>query len=949
MKSKQIDLKKIASKWQKKWELQKIFEVNPSKKEKFFLNFPYPYINAYPHIGHLYTLMRVEALARFKRLQGFNVLFPQGWHATGSPIENAAKRVKEREQKQVKIMHDMGFKDSELKAFENPKHWLDFFAPEFKKDWKSMGVSIDWRREFYTTSLNPHYDKFIGWQFRKLKEKGYCIKGSFPVVWCPKCNGAVGDHARSEGEGETTQEFCLFKFALKDGRKIITATLRPDTVFGITNVYVNPEVSYAEIKTKNEQWIVGEETIEKLKNQNFSLQRTGSVKGIDLIGQKVESFGGRKIPVLPATFLDSNYGTGMVHSVPSDSADDLIALQDLQKNDRIIQKYNLNLEEIKSIKPIEIFHTPEIGGNSAQHLLDKYHVKSQHEREKLEKIKKELYKLTFTKSTLGHLYKKGFSKNLEGVKISEAQEIIKKELLKANIIELFYDLTGRVVCRCLTPSTVKIVADQWFINYADSEWKKITHKCLDNLRLYPEKARSQFEYVIDWLHAWACTREEGLGTRLPWDEKWVIESLSDSTIYLAYYTISHLIKKIPANKVNDELFNYIFLGKGKNPILDKKEVVEEMKKNFEYFYPVDFRNSGKDLIQNHLAFFLFNHAAIFPKDKWPKGIGVNGWVVIDGEKMSKSLGNMIPLRVMVDKFSADVSRITMLSGGEGVDDPNWETEFANSMVGKLGSLFNFCNEFYDKGRIDTKPIDYWFESELNKIIKEATTLMEETMFRSAIQQIYFSLQSTIRWYLRRCNNNPNKKLMNKAIEAQLIMLTPFTPHICEETWESIGKKDFISLQKWPEYENSKIKPELNTSENMIQTVINDIKKVLVLAKLNTPKKIQLLVADDWKYELIKNIKKELETTRNAGEIIRKVMIKEYGKEIASLVPKLINDQSKMPKEVTSQKEELTALKNATEFLKEEFEVATIEVIKSESSQHEKSKQALPGKPAIIVE
>src|SRR3989338_4011513 len=122
----------IQNKWQKIWLDRKVFEADakPGHK-KFFLTFPYPYINAYQHIGHLFTLMRVEALARYKRSRGFNVLFPQGWHATGSPIVQAAKRVAAREPKQIKIMQDMGFTEKDFPRFEDPHYWITFFAPEF--------------------------------------------------------------------------------------------------------------------------------------------------------------------------------------------------------------------------------------------------------------------------------------------------------------------------------------------------------------------------------------------------------------------------------------------------------------------------------------------------------------------------------------------------------------------------------------------------------------------------------------------------------------------------------------------------------------------------------------------------------------------------------------------------------------------------------------------------
>src|SRR3989344_8003578 len=169
------DFADIESKWQKKWEKGKVFEANPDKRKKFFVNFPYPYINLSPHIGHFYTVMRVEAFARYKRLRGYNVLFPQAWHATGSPIVGAANRVKEKEPKQIDALKKEGFSEKEIRKFSKPEHWIKIFGKRWEQGFKSMGLSIDWRRNFITTSLNLYYDKFVQWQFTKLKERNYII------------------------------------------------------------------------------------------------------------------------------------------------------------------------------------------------------------------------------------------------------------------------------------------------------------------------------------------------------------------------------------------------------------------------------------------------------------------------------------------------------------------------------------------------------------------------------------------------------------------------------------------------------------------------------------------------------------------------------------------------------------------------------------------------------
>lgn len=816
----EFNFKKIELKWQKKWEEKKIFQVKESKKKKkYFVTFPYPYVNLSPHIGHFYTIMRVDAFARYKRSKGYNVLFPQAWHCTGSPIVASAQRVKEGEPKIIEQLKKEGFSQEEIKQFSEPEHWIKIFSKRWFSNLSAMGMSIDWRRNFITTSLNPYYDKFVRWQFGKLKEKGYIAKGEHPVVWDPKTNMPVGDHDRIKGEGEIPQEMILFKFKLDDGRNIITTTLRHDTIMGITNVYVNPNIEYTEIEVNGERWILGEPAIEKLRNQNYRIKIKSRIKGKDLIGKKVKSFGNREILVLPATFLDINYGTGIVHSVPSESADDLIALRDLQKDEKLMKKYKLNIKEVRAINPIEIFNTPGIKGNAAQYYLEKYNIKSQNEREKLEKIRKELYTFTFTKSTFNKLYSKGFSKNLGGMSISKGQEIIKKDLLKEGVIDIFYELTGEVVSRSLTPCVVKIVSDQWFIKYGDKKWKKEVHKALKATKLYPENVRAQFNYVVDWLNDWACTREYGLGTKLPFDEKWLIESLSDSTIYMAYYTIVHLIRKLNIKAINDELFDYVFLNRGKG----KKEW-RKLKDEFEYWYPLDFRNSGKDLVQNHLTFFLFNHVAIFPRKYWPKSIGVNGWVRVDNQKMSKSLGNIIPLKEMYEKFGADASRLTILNGGEGLDDPNWDSRFAENLNRKFESITTLIRN-YGKGQNKMDKIDEWIKNKLSLHVNEATEFMEETLFRSAIQKIFFDLISDVKWYLKR-TDKPNKKILQKIIESLIIMMQPFTPHLSEELWSKIGKKSFVSLEKWPSFKLNKFED----TEKSIKNLMGDINNLLSLVK-----------------------------------------------------------------------------------------------------------------------
>ncbi|MCK5322404.1 MAG: class I tRNA ligase family protein, partial [Candidatus Aenigmarchaeota archaeon] len=233
-----VNFKAIELKWQKKWADSKLFEAEPDKsKKKFFVTLPYPYVSGFPHLGHSYTYSKGDVFARYKRMQGYNVLFPFSYHCTGTPIVAAAQRVKEGEPTQISILKQIGISDEEIKKFADPVYWTEFFPVKTKEHLIRAGFSVDWRRSFITTDLNPHYSRLIDWQYLKLKEKGYVVKGSHPVVWCPKCKNPAGDHARKEGEGITPEPMAVVLFKSDDGKIFPCATLRPETTFGVTNLW----------------------------------------------------------------------------------------------------------------------------------------------------------------------------------------------------------------------------------------------------------------------------------------------------------------------------------------------------------------------------------------------------------------------------------------------------------------------------------------------------------------------------------------------------------------------------------------------------------------------------------------------------------------------------------------------------------------------------------------
>jgi leucyl-tRNA synthetase len=959
-----MDFTKTERKWQKRWEEAGIFnsEVGNGKKKKYYIAIVYPYMSGLLHLGHLFTYTSPEIMSRYKRMNGFNVHVKFGFHCTGSPIVTAAQRVKEKEKSQMVALKLMGVSGKDIKKFGDPKYWVDYFPKETVTDLKRMGFALDYRYTFKTTSLNPPYDAMIRWQFDKLREMGYVKKGRHPVIWCPKENVPVGDHARAEGEGETLKDFIWAKFKLKGTDLILMAgTTRPDALYGQTNLWVDPEATYKIVKVDDEKWVVGNEAIQKIKEQHGTAEIVGEIEAIELMGKWVKGpLIDHDIYILPAEFIHADVGSGIVYSALEDPVD-LLELKKLQTNPELVKRFGLDEKVVAKLAPVYIIKVPGMGENLGEDIAKEFGIKSSEDVEKLEKAKGELNIRVFRKGVM----RKNCGK-CTGMTVQDAQEYLKKCLVKDGDAVMFYEMSGKVVCRCLTECIVKTVSDQWFIEYNDPKWKKLAHKCLDRMKIYPEDTKKQFDYVIDWLNRWACVREFGLGTRLPWDEKWLIESLSDSTIQMAYATISKYLEHpadygFKADKLNDGFYDYVFLGKGNLAKIEKstgipKKMIATMRKDFKYWYPFDFRNSAKDLIQNHLTFCIFNHTALFPVIHWPKAYILNGRIMVNNEKMSKSKGNFFTMRELYEKHGSDAVRLTSAYAGEGINDANYDMNFLKIANKKLKDFQVFAKNNFNKGRENTIYIDNWFESMINKSIIDTTENIENMKFKSAVQTGFLDMQRILKWYLRRTNNNPNLKLIKRYIEVQTKLISPFTPHIAEEIWEFIGSNasgnDFVSIQKWPVSDRKSVDSKLELLEELVNQTIEDIRRIIKLVG-KRPKKIYVYVAPIWKHEVYRTIMRGAKDKKRAiSEIMKRPEIRKQGKDAVHFSGELLNAVGEL-KEVPSQADEYKALNEAINFIRNEIDTEEVFVLKEEDPKkydpQKKARNAKPMKPAIFVE
>jgi len=854
----------MEKKWQGRWAKARVFEADiDSSKKKFFITVPYPYVNLRPHVGAAFTFLRGDVYARFKRMQGFNVLLPQGFHATGEPILGSIERLRKGDEVQINTFKSAGATDKDIKDFvkKGPVFVAKYWMKRWIEDLKAIGYSADWRRTFITTTITPTYSRFVEWQYNTLKRRGYVTQGTHPVVWCPHCSSPTGDHDRLEGEGESPIEYIIIKFRLETGEIIPCGTLRPETVYGVTNIWANPDVVYVGVKVDGESWIVSKSAAEKMKDQLKNVEFIEEISGKELIGRFAENpVTKEKIIVLPAAFVDAEAVTGIVMSVPAHAPYDWIGLNDLQKDLKQLEEYGLDQTVVKNLKPVSLIAVEGFGEYPAVEICKSMGIQSQKEREKLDKATETLYKKEFHTGVLkgNTLY--------AGRKIADVKEELTKKFVEANAAGIMWECTAKVVCRCMTKCYVKILENQWFLKFSDAEWKEKVKECIKQMRFCPEAVRLQFENTVDWLKDKACTRKTGLGTPLPWDRSWIVETLSDSTIYMAYYTISRLIneKKVDAKRLTDEVFNYIFFGEGDVKAVAKRAKTSErilagMRDEFNYFYPVDLRTSGKDLVQNHLTFYLFHHTAIWNDTKyWPEAIGVNGYVNFRGEKMSKSKGNVIFMRNMVEKVGADLMRINMAASNEELNDADWRDESIAGYKAKLRFLFGLVKNLKKARRSSMLAIDSYLAGKMQQHIKNATGCYEEMKFRSASQHSLFNAVNDIKWYIERVGGlkRCNRKVLLGAVSAVVKMITPLTPHVCEEMWSRIGK-GFVATAEWPRYDEDTIDKEAMELEGILMKTVDDLRNVLKI--VGKKKNAYLYVVTD----------KELEHLEDGKDFIKK--------------------------------------------------------------------------------
>ncbi len=943
-----IDFKKIEKKWQKVWADNEVFEAKEiEKKKKFYIleMFPYPSSSGL-HMGHALNYTIGDIFARYKKMQGFNILHPMGFDSFGLPAENAA-----------------------IKAKSHPKKFTEEAIKNYIKQMKNLGISYDWSREIETHK--PEYYKWDQWIFLKMFEKGLVYKKKSPVNWCPECNTVLANEQVQGGKcwrhEETNVEIKhLEQWYLKiteyaeelydslnkltdwpetiktlqrnwisksEGTEVVFKinnenwkifTTRPDTLFGVTFLVVSAQHARLmdfvskEKKLEVEKFVrklnsVKEEDIEKLNKEGVF---TGSYAEHPLTKEK--------IPVWVGNFVVADYGSGIVMAVPAHD----------QRDFEFAKKYGLQINPVMS---------SEEEKNGAQDLLESEFKKFV---EKAKKEKKEFilsggfsirilrgvryrnhkdidilipkkdfafWKNYFTNNGYEDWREPGdnkrdysnyalYTKEINGFDIEFDiftiekdehgyfdREWGKKRYWNINFEDITsFDYNGAEIklstkltsfrdvpenrnkkklaldsCFALEKAyegTGILMNSEAFSDLFSSEAKEHITKALEEKKLGNHATNFK-------LRDWLISRQRFWGTPIPIINCSVCGSVPISEEDLPVV----LPDKIKFEKVKNPLIEYgkfvntncpkcggkakretdtmdTFVNsswyylrycdpKNKNEIFDKRKV--------SYWCPIDLYIGGKEHACLHLIYIRFytkflRDLGLLKFDEPALRLFNQGFLLgPDGEKMSKSKGNVIVPEIVSEKYGIDTARLFLVSIASPDKDIIWSENGVEGSLKFIRKIFDYAKNL-KIGKTSEK-----LESKINKTIKQVTDDIEYLKYNFAVIKLRSLFESL--------ENEISKQDFEKCVK----LLSPICPHIAEELWSKLGNKSILSSESWPSYDGSKINEKFEKTEELTEKTVSDILNIFKIVSERENKEVEKVYLYVLPHELENYSEKEI--------------------------------------------------------------------------------------------
>ncbi|MCH5304152.1 MAG: leucine--tRNA ligase [Ruminococcus sp.] len=789
--------KSVEGKWQKIWEEKGVFHASEdTSKEKFYalIEFPYPSGQGL-HVGHPRPYSALDTVARKRRLQGYNVLYPIGWDAFGLPTENYAIK---------NHIHP------EIVTKQNIEH--------FKKQIQSLGISFDWSREINTT--DPDYYKWTQWIFLQLFKKGLAYKKEMNVNWCTSCKCVLANEEVVNGVCERCSSEVIRKvksqwmlkitayadrlindlelvnypprvkaqqinwigrstgaevdFTATTGDTLTVYTTRCDTLFGATYMVISPEHPLIE------KWADKLENFDEVKeyqlqaSKKSDFERTEVAKdktGIRLKGvEAINPVNNTQIPIFVSDYVLVSYGTGAIMAVPAHDTRDW----------EFAKKFDLPIIEVVK------------GGKDVQ-------------------------AEAFTDCATGILTNSGF---LNDLSVEDAKEkmISWLEENKIGRAKVNYKLRDWVFSRQRywgEPIPIVHCEKCGFVPIDESELP-LKLPMVDSYEP-TDTGESPLAKMTDWINT-KCPCCGGKAVR----ETDTMPQWAGSSWYFLRYMDPH-----------------------NNDALASKEALE-------YWSPVDWYNGGMEHTTLHLLYsrfwhkFLFDIGVVPTPEPYAKRTSHGMILGENGEKMSKSRGNVVNPDDIVNEYGADTMRLYEMFIGDFEKAAPWSPS-------SIRGCRRFIERFYNLQSIlvDGDIIRPELESAFNKAIKKVGDDIENIKFNTAIAAL-MSLINDVTSF---------GSISKKELAIFTILLNPFAPHVTEEIWEvcSLGE-GIVAEQKWPEYDESKCVEE----------------NIEIAVQVNGKIKTKLNIAPDAEQEEVLGLAKADENVANAingMNIIKEIYVK----------------------------------------------------------------------------
>jgi len=840
-----------AAHWQEAWARAGIpIARRRAGGRKFYALVAYPGPSGFLHVGHFLGLVYADILHRYHRMLGEQVFFPTGVHASGLPAVVFAGKVRDGDPAVRRALDERGVSPGERARITDPAAAARFLGERYLEDFRSMGILVDPTASL--TTIDDDYRAFIRWQFHRLRDRGGLVQKAYFAPVCPICGPVAVDASEtdlSSGGGAEVVLYTAVPFALDDGRILLAATLRPETVYGVTNLWLHPGASLRGWIHQGRRYLVGEAAAPRLIEQQGG-EFGEAVAAAEIIGRTVEvPLAGRRVPILASRIVDPGIGTGVVMSVPAHAPADFLAVQELAPELRGSLPSPVEVLEIPEDAPLSGSERElrASEGSPAERAVRATGARSLDDRGPLTEATERLYRLELIRGrmTVGPW---------NGRPVREVREAVAARLLgELGGIE-FRQFSEPVVCRNGHVVVIRRIPDQWFLAYGQASWKAEVRPRLPGLRVLPDDYARELPEVVEWLDDRPCIRRgRWLGTPFPFAPEWTIEPIADSTFYPAYFIVRRYVRdrRLSVDQLTDALFDFVFLGEGQGEPGVDPALQRELRDEFEYWYPLDWNIGGKEHKRVHFPVFLFTHAKLLPPEKFPRGIFVHGWVTNpSGAKISKKDigtkgGAVPPLAWALQEWGADTLRLLYTLGSSPSQDREWDPDLVETVRGRLSEVERLVR--WTRGEGDGPPeLEAWLESEFARQVIGGRAALDRLDLRSYAETVYVSIPAILRRFVVR-GGAPSATTCRLG-DLWVRLLSPVTPYLAEELGE--GRfPTLVAQAPFPDPAELARSDRAEAAEGFLAQVEEDLREVLRPAEERgepAPSEVIFYVAAEWK-------------------------------------------------------------------------------------------------------